>query len=166
MENVIVIPEDATKEELIAMLRDPYPLPGVSIFPLARCWYILFACIIAFSLFAFWRYKSKRLRIRRKAINELNTIYERYGVHKSPRFALGLSVILRKVAIVSAGRQNVANLYGDDWIDFLTETDIIPRDIGEFVAYIPYAPSEYKADLAYSNSDIIKTVKKWVIKNT
>lgn len=166
MEHSIIIPPEATKEELILMLRDPYALPEVGIFPLALCWWILFFLIIVISIYTIYRYKSARIRIRNKALSELSSIYERYGIHKSPRFALGLSIILRKVAIISSGRGNVANLYGSAWIDFLSKDDIIPKDICEFIAYAPYAPTEYKADLDYTNPEIIKNIKKWVIKST
>ncbi|OPZ79315.1 MAG: hypothetical protein BWY78_00123 [Alphaproteobacteria bacterium ADurb.Bin438] len=166
MNSQIVIPKDIPKEELLAYVRDLYPLPEVGSFPLAFGWWVVIFLVLTISLIFIIRYKSKRLRIRKKALEELNIIYERYGKHKSPRFALGLSIVLRKVAIITSGRQNVANLYGKHWIEFLLKKDIIPFEICNFIAYAPYAPIDSKIEIEYSNKDIINLIKKWVEKTT
>lgn len=76
-------------------------------------WYILFFLLIIISLFLIfkWIKKYRKNAYRRNAVKNINKLAQNNLDE--------LLIILRLTAIETYGRENIAGLYGKDWISFL-----------------------------------------------
>lgn len=92
-------------------LRDVAQAVAPSWWPLAPGLVFLLSLL---SCLALWGLLQRSLRYRARA-------YRRAGIQllASAQTQREVSVILKRVAIVSYGREKVASLYGLDWVEFL-----------------------------------------------
>jgi hypothetical protein len=100
--------------DLLAPAHSPEP-PGW--WPLAPGWWaimilalIILACIV-------WRQLRPSVRRRRAALRELKKLSTRTIDHHA--LAVGLENLLRRYAIAHFGRDQVASLSGESWINFV-----------------------------------------------
>jgi hypothetical protein len=118
----------------IADLRD-YALPApVGLFPLSTgAWLFVAALLVALLGWAAWGILRWRSRAYRRAglglLSQLRKDVESLsgggGAHHAgsvPEAAHGISVILKRVALVTYPREDVAALFGDAWVAFLRKT--------------------------------------------
>lgn len=84
-------------------------------------WYILTAFLIAIILFVFikWFKNYKKNAYRREALKNLGIIKNRYSEQQDNLCLNDVMILLKLVAIKTFGRQLVANLHGNDWLQFL-----------------------------------------------
>ena len=84
-------------------------------------WYILSAFLITIILFVFikWLKNYKKNAYRREALKNLAVIENRFSEQQDSLCLNDVMVLLKLVAIKTFGRQFVANLYGNDWLQFL-----------------------------------------------
>lgn len=97
-------------------LQDIVPGPDVAFWPPAPAWYFVLAVVVIqgalLSIRFARRYRSNAYR--RQALRELGDLRE--------GDSWGLSVLLKRVALVAFPREKVASLTGKAWVEFLSQT--------------------------------------------
>ncbi len=149
---------------LFERLRDIQVPAGVSVWPLAPGWWLLLtllsAVLVAGSIFWY-----RRRALRRAALKELAGIQDKYRRdHNSAALAMGISTLLRRVALAREPRSPVAGLCGDAWLAYLNrrgETDAFTRGAGRVLASLPYGSGE-PVDVSH----LVSLAKGWVCVNT
>lgn len=126
----------------LANLADLALPPPVSFWPPAiGIWIVATAGLAALSVFA-WRalHRYRADAYLRKAIAELDALSSASGTDE-PATAAAISSILKRVALVRYGREQVASLTGADWTGFIARTapqgastDAIAEHLGRFLS--------------------------------
>lgn len=87
-------------------------------------WYILGGLLL---LFALWLIisslkKYRKNAYRRQALKELRTISENSGQEHSSSLLNNVLALLKMVAMKAFGRERVASLHGEEWLEYLEST--------------------------------------------
>ena len=111
------------RQDPLSQLRDIHlPAPVGWWPPAPGWWFILFAAIAIFAVLAcFWRRRFVKKRYRRIAVREMALLRTR-DTGNIAAVLVEVSALLRRVAIQTFGRQEVARLSGDAWLSFLDRT--------------------------------------------
>lgn len=107
----------------LAQLRDIHLPEPISWWPPAPGWWILALVIsatVCMSTYLARKYWLKN-RYRRAALRELKN-FDITGRDNKQALLEELSILLRRVAVQTYGRKQVAHLSGDKWIAFLDKT--------------------------------------------
>ncbi len=137
---------------------------GVSIWPLAPGWWLLLAflgaLLVAVSIFWY-----RRRALRRAALKELAGIQDKYRRdHNSAALAMGVSTLLRRVALAKEPRSHVAGLCGGDWLAYLDRrgaTDGFTNGAGRALTSNPYGGGG-----PVDAPNLVSLAKRWVRVNT
>ncbi len=148
----------------LALLRDIHHPPAISIWPLAMGWYLLIGIVVTiliaacYVLFKRWtKHRVKRLVLAR--IEELKIQQNKQHINISHE----LSALLKRAALASHPRRQVAGLYGQPWLDFLDKTGItteFSQGAGRLLIICPYQGKN--EDLP---EQLFHLIKCWVKKN-
>lgn len=139
-------------EALLDKLRDIHLPEGISGWPRTFAWAILviifFILLIRIGLmmYRYWQRGSAK----REALSLLLSYQKDYEQDEnSAKAAALISQLLRRVALVYFGREKVAGLKNDDWIDFLTKTSrtLSFNDVREQLLVLPYQGQGEPTDL-------------------
>ena len=130
-------------------------------FPLAIGWWIALLCmllliIISISLgFYIW------LNPMRQALRELKRIYQMHPKNNIA-FSKEVSKLLKRVAILKIGREQVAQLSGPDWAAFLKKygAKTMTFNQANLIAYSTYLPPS--ATEPISVKELNAVVQKWI----
>ena len=148
-------------EDILQNFSDIYVPDGVSAFPLAYGWYVLFAGMIAFLGIVkviVWSIKTSKKRYALKKIKNINT--------ENPVIAgTELSEIIRRVCSVKYSQ--ATSLFGKEWGYFLKKKTKakISKNILELLIFAPFMD---KNDKKYSSKDVAllkEFCKHWVEDN-
>lgn len=94
---------------------------AVSFWPPQPGWYLVLAGLIALCIFAIikWKKHRKKTQYKRDAMHAIEHLSYRNAedVH-------ALNKVLKYVAITTYGRREVADLYGNKWLAFLSKTQV------------------------------------------
>lgn len=84
-------------------------------------WYVLgiFLLLVAAFLFIRWLKRYRKNAYRREALKTITRIEQHPQNQNETNQLNEIWVLLKLVAMKSFGRQEVAQLYGDDWLEFL-----------------------------------------------
>lgn len=151
----------------LSALRDIHLPEPVSWWPLAAGWWIVLGIALVSVLAAVLRDRSRR-RLAAAALEEVDRLAElcRQGADSS-RLATGLSVLLRRVALVAFPDEQIAAMHGDAWTAFLTRTSDRPDDMVAVAAglehslYAPPSPVEPAQGESW-----IGAARSWIRRNT
>jgi Domain of unknown function (DUF4381) len=122
----------------LAGLRDIVAPSDFPLFPLAPGVWILIAALAAIVvLHAWWAWQRFRANAyRRAAVRELKLLAAS-PESQDAQLLLGVSAVLKRVALISYGRERVASLSGVAWATFIaqqappgTDTEIIANAFG------------------------------------
>ncbi len=106
----------------LAELRDIHMPAPIEVWPPAPGWWLL-AIIAALAVLAglFWLYRRWRSnRYRREALAELRTLMSAWQEHGDDhRYLTELQALLKRTALTSFPREEVASLTGEAWVAFL-----------------------------------------------
>ena len=93
-------------------LRFSFETPG---------WYLVagLLLLVAVLLFVKWLKRYRKNAYRREALRNLRIIEDKSYKQKDVLCLNDVLVLLKLVAIEAFGRQQVAQLYGNDWLEFL-----------------------------------------------
>ncbi|MBG7630428.1 MAG: DUF4381 domain-containing protein [Bacteroidetes bacterium] len=146
--------EEDSSPEMVGDILEPDPLP----FTFETIgWKILgvVLLIVASILFYKWLKLYQKNKYRREAIKKLkfieaNNTQSQYKINQ-------LNIILKQVAMVTFGREQVAQLYGNDWFLFLDSKS----EKSTFVKY-----SSNFTDAIYSKKEVDDTRLKSIYKLT
>ncbi|MAR92240.1 MAG: DUF4381 domain-containing protein [Pseudomonadota bacterium] len=109
----------------LQQLRDIHLPAAVGWWPPAPGWWLLALLLLTalIAALAYVRRRHRRLAYRREALSRLVSIRARYEAHREPRQLLSeLSSLLKRTAITRYGRDEVAGLAGEQWLQFLDRT--------------------------------------------
>ena len=105
------------KPDWLSQLAGAHAPPPPGWWPLAPGWWLLIALLVLTTWFIWWRYRQPHNRLRRAALRELVQLSS--GAQDDAAFARALEHLLRRYAVARFGRQMVAGLSGERWIDFV-----------------------------------------------
>ena len=145
-------------------LRDIHLPDAISWWPPAIGWWILLALIIAAIIFIPKLYRRMTYTPLNKVANKTyqNIIDEFKENNNDSAFIIATSQFLRQTAMSYCGRDEVAQLTGDKWIEALnniTEQDFFTDDLKQNLVSAPY-----QKNISIDAEHIINTVQSWLIK--
>jgi hypothetical protein len=150
----------------LAQLRDIHSPGMIETWPPAPGWWMLAALgallvIAALTwLFRYWRAN----RYRREAMSELTQLFENWQKNEDDLAYLeSLQRLLKRAALTSFPREDVAGLTGEAWVQFLDRTTG-SRDfsIGEAEALID---GTYRPDISVDIESLHLVAKGWIQKH-
>ena len=127
-------------------LRDIHLPDAIGWWPPAPGWWILLAITI---LLGFWLWRHYRTWLRRRTIkrsveDELQAIDAAFQQHQDTHLLVkDLSILLRRVAMSVASRQEVAGQIGEQWLqqlDELASSRLFDTETGRQLITAPYQP--------------------------
>ena len=131
-------------DQTILQLRDIHLPPPPGWWPPAPGWWIVSALLLILftwlSRVILHRYHQHRQCQR--LLTRLDTLLPPNG-NLTPQDLIGVSTLLRRLALMHYPRRRVAALTGEDWLRFLDETgatDQFTRGPGRILASDPYRP--------------------------
>jgi Domain of unknown function (DUF4381) len=101
----------------LSQLAPPHAPPPPGWWPLAPGWWVLALSFLLIAAVLLYRRQCRSGRLRRAALHELDEL-EKHS-HDDLHLASNLQSLLRRYAVAVYGRENVANLSGDDWLAFI-----------------------------------------------
>ena len=146
-------------------LRDIHIPEALNTFwPPAPGWWLLLLLIlltpIVLYFIHFYRLRSAKIY----ALKQLE-ILEQTAKSDAGRYAEEVSKLLRRIAILRFGKDEVASLAEREWVDFLIKTGDLHLDkkLSDLFAYAPYAKGQVFD--AQSLDNLKKAVLTWINKN-
>ena len=148
-------------------LRDIH-LPDIpSVWPLPmRFWIVLFAVVSCVFLCRFlWLYVH-RITAKKYANREVESLTSRFSGNNY-KIAVEICLLLRRIAVMKFGRENVADLSGKKWRQFLEKTtkkNVFSGEAGDVVENIMFIPAQqfHCRDI----SILVSAAKEWIAENT
>lgn len=145
-----------------ANLRDIHLPDAISWWPPAIGWWILLALIIAAFIFIPKLYRRVTYTPLKKIANmTFQNIVEQYNEnHNDSNFIIATSQFLRQIAMSYCGREDVAQLTGDKWVQALndiTEQDHFTNDIKQSLVNAPYQKNTH-----IDVEQLITAVQSWL----
>jgi len=128
-------------------LRDIHLPDPVSWWPPAPGWWIVLGLVVALIVLAVWAYRRLRTpESYQSARHELQGLREAYAANRQDyKLVMGLSMLLRRYAMALYGREQVAGLTGQQWLNFLNKTgntNTFTVGVGNVLVTIPYGSPE------------------------
>lgn len=158
---------DATTQQLLSQLRDIHAPRTLSQWPLAPGWFALaLLCLCALG-WIWYGYRSYRKKIERRdsILHHLNRLkYDLILEEHYPLVYQDLSTLLRRIALLTHERNEVAHLMGEDWLNFLDrqcQTQLFSQDIGRLLLSAPYFPSH---QAVVNPEPLLKVTEEWIKK--
>ncbi len=130
----------------LSQLRDIHMPGSISVWPIALAWYAVFILALAASFYAFYRYQLYRKKQMRKknVLSHIDRLRHELCLEEHyPLVYQELSTLLRRIALFTHARPDVAHLTGEAWLSFLDQqcqTHLFTRDIGRLLLSAPYFP--------------------------
>jgi hypothetical protein len=126
-------------------------------------WYFVFALVAAVLTFAFirWYKNYQRNSYRREALKNLDIIEKHFDSQSDDQCLTDVMVLLKLVAIKAYGRKPVANLYGDQWLQFLESKgkQTAFTNYGNTILNAVYGTNEAGID---ETKEIMSLSRKWI----
>lgn len=149
--------------DLLANLKDIHLPSAVSWWPLAVGWWVLlFLVMITVAVYLYLRSqrKTKQERIIEQSMQLFNTLQQQSLPPKA--LIVELSELLRRTAISLYGREAIAHLAGDEWLQFLNKrglTTAFTHGVGRALADQPYRP-----EVDYNRQALLGLTHDWLKK--
>jgi biopolymer transport protein ExbB/TolQ len=102
--------------DLLKQLRDVHLPAPISWWPLAPGWYILFVIFIGLCIFAYFLLRGWQRRKRRR-----QTILQQFQALVERNDMAAIMALIKQVAINVYTKETVAQLNGQQWIEFLQQ---------------------------------------------
>lgn len=145
--------------QLLDLMHDPVlPLP-VAWWPQTPGWWIVLAWLVLVAMVLAWRgYQHHRQnRYRRDALTLLGAIESR--VQENPaQAAVHIATLLKRTALAAYPRGQVAQLYGDEWADFLLRTSGHDPAIAQVASQL--ATAAYRANV--DGTSLLVPARRWI----
>ena len=149
-------------------LRDIHIPEPVSWWPPAPGWWLIFAVLISIPvIIRWWRQRQARKMAAADTIAfvTLESLRAEFSADQDiKKLLLGLSALLRRVAMTISSRQEVASLTGEAWLAWLdqqTDEILFSEGPGQLIADIQYRPQTSNTDT--DGEDILRICERWII---
>jgi len=153
-------------ETALEQLRDLHPPPVPGLWPLAPGWWILILVVLAgvtWAAWLLWR-RHRRSLWRRGVLSSLDELEQSPRAQADPMWLVAeVSVLLRRVALIAHGRDEVATLSGESWLVFLDRTGgdaQFTQGAGRVLATGPYARHE-----KFDCEGLMSVCRRWLEHN-
>ena len=152
------------EENPLINLKDIHLPPAVEIWPPAPGWWIVVVVLLLIFVFC-GMWISRRFEQRKPKTEALRLLKNLQNQHNNSEESLellrDLSKLLRRVALTFCGDENVASLYGFEWLEFLDRT-------GKTTEFTQGAGRVFGKELYQQNPEIeidvlFPMVKKWIM---
>ena len=147
----------------LAQLRDIHQPGMIETWPPAPGWWILaLLALLGLIVLAAWLFlKWRANRYRREALRELDDIERRWQQdHDDHAYLQHLQILLKRVALTTFPREEVASLTGEAWLQFLDRsTNTHDFSIGETEILID---GNYRADVTFDVQTVHKFASQWI----
>ncbi len=154
------------QQAILDQLRPNYLPDPVSYWPLAIGWWFIIGCLfIAICIVILLTIRSYRKnRYRSVGLKKASLIFQQYNSHGQKRqFAHECNRLLKLVALKAFPRQDIAQLNGEEWLDFLY------RSSGNPLFKSPEASAlgsdRFKPDQELNVEQLHKLTKSWIKKH-
>lgn len=132
-------------------------------------WLLLLLVPFLLSIIYFFIHRYKP--VRREALNELQQLEQQFlATHDITRFAMDITLLLRRVALTKYKQEEVAGLSGIKWLEFLDThgaTIEFSQGIGNILIDIPYQDKKNLRKIKQFNEQaLIHLVREWIRSNT
>lgn len=151
-------------DQILAQLKDIHSPDMILWWPLAPGWFVLailvFVLVVCF-IYGYRRYRQKTDR-RQNILQHLHHLRQNLVEEQYPLVYQDLSTLLRRIALLTHERIEVAHLTGEAWLQFLDEqcqTQLFSRDIGRLLLSAPYFPSNTQV---VSPEPLLKITEEWI----
>jgi len=158
----------------LAALRGIHLPEPIGMWPPAPGRWIVLAATVGLVVAAWVVVRARRASLARHALRELDVLDG--STEDLQGLALGVSMLLRRVALRRFSRRRVASLHGDDWQAFLAETGPRGRrrgpsfdhELGRLLASAPYMPpgSSPPGGTDPSRDRVLLAARRWIRWNT
>ena len=143
-------------------LRDIHLPDAISWWPPAIGWWILLALIIAAFIFIPKLYRRVTYTPLKKVahITFQNIITQYKESHNDSSFIIATSQFLRQTAMSYCGREDIAQLTGDKWVQALnnlTEEKYFTDKVKQSLVNAPY-----QKDISFDTEQLISAVQSWL----
>ena len=150
----------ASHSDPLQGLRDIHLPPPVSAWPPAPGWWLLALLAIALAIVGIWWWRRHRRRAyRRVALKQLQQLRTAAQQDQANAIIAELSILLRRVAISRYGREEVAALYGKEWLAFLDRTGRT-QDFSKQAQSLVDAP--YQRNTPQQIEPLLELAQHWV----
>jgi hypothetical protein len=142
-------------------LKDIHLPPDVSVWPLSSGWWLLIGLILFCIASGFWMYRRFKRRAGLRAANKLLLAIANDPQPTNQQKLTALSALLRRVAISTAPRDQVASLNGEAWLAYLDKgfkDAPFSQGIGCCLADAHYRTTPAEVDLPA----LIKLCERWL----
>lgn len=145
--------------QLLDLMHDPVFPEQVAWWPQTPGWWILLAWLVAIATLLAWRgYRHYRHnRYRREALILLGAIETRAQGNPAS-VAVEVATLLKRTALAAYPRAQVAQLYGDEWADFLLRTSGHDPTIEQSASQL--ATAAYRAGI--DGTGLIAPTRRWI----
>ena len=155
----------------LAGLKDIHLPPTPSWWPPALGWWLVALLVLGagLALFLIRRRQREQERPVRLALQELTRITPPENGENADTirdFLKQLSTLLRRFCLVRFPGKRVADLYGDEWVDFLVaaapeaEREFFRRELAPLAKL--YAPDREVAELGLEANQLLTAVRRWL----
>ncbi|MGB0909041.1 MAG: DUF4381 domain-containing protein [Nitrospirales bacterium] len=147
----------------LQQLRDIHVPDPISFWPPALGWWVVMLIVLVLASLGLWflRYRKKTAP-RRSALSELTVLKAKFDeTQDSANLMESLSQLLRRYAIVSFGRHNVAGLAGMSWLRFLDEqgkTQQFSSEMGQQA----FAGVPYGSKSSVNAREMLALTEQWI----
>ncbi len=142
-------------------LKDIHLPPEVGVWPLATGWWLLIAVIVFCIVSGFWLYRRFKRRAGLRVANKLLLAIANDPQQTDQQKLTALSALLRRVALSTAPRSEVASLNGEAWLAYLDKgfkDAPFSQGIGRCLADAHYRATPAEVDLPA----LIKLCQRWL----
>lgn len=150
--------------QLLAQLRDIHSPTTLSQWPLAPGWFAVAVLALGLALWVGYQYRLYRKKVQRRESILQHLKHLKYNLieEQYPLIYQDLSTLLRRIALMTHERVEVAHLTGDDWLNFLDaqcQTQLFSQDIGRLLLSAPYFPSN---EPVANPEPLLKVTEEWI----
>jgi hypothetical protein len=150
--------------QLLSQLRDIHPPTTLSRWPLAPGWFAVAFLALSLALWVIYQYRLYRKKVQRREsiLQHLHRLKYNLVEEQYPLVYQDLSTLLRRIALMTHERVEVAHLTGDDWLNFLDaqcQTQLFSHDIGRLLLSAPYFPSN---ETVANPEPLLKVTEDWI----
>lgn len=150
--------------QILSQLRDIHSPQSISWWPLAPGWFVVALLAVGALIwigYMYRQYRHRQLR-RQNILQHLHRLQHNLIEEHYPLVYQDLSTLLRRIALMTHERVEVAHLTGEQWLKFLDEqcqTQIFSRDIGRLLLSAPYFPGN---ETVANPEPLLKITEEWI----
>ncbi len=149
----------------LEQLQDIHVPAPVSFWPLAPGWWLLTVALLGLLVVVFfWVHHRHRRAVRKQVWSEFYRLQQSYAQNRdSQSYAMGVSILLRRAAMVQHTRQQVAALTGERWLQFLDRENSHKEFVNGVGACLVEAPYRRTQDIDVKALGAL--VRNWLQEN-